>query len=127
MLVSAIRAVYDPVKTTPWVCIPFEQRDVAKALLRPDVYGQYSEPVERDDISPAGHINRIAFLIRNGWNDPIEIDVGVPSLGCYVDWAIIDGNHRLYAAIYRGDTHIKANVGGDLNYVKALFSQRDAQ
>lgn len=58
------------------------------------------------------HAGRVAFLAKNGWTDPIGIDVGVPRLGCYVAWPIVDGNHRLAAAIYRKDIHILADVSG---------------
>lgn len=49
------------------------------------------------------------------------MDVGVPSLHCYVDWPVMDGNHRLAAAIYRKDATILACVGGDIDYALELF------
>jgi hypothetical protein len=66
-------------------------------------------------------VERIAYLVVNGWDDAIEIDVGVPSLLCHVDWIVLDGNHRLAAAIYRGDTMISASVGGCIGYAMELF------
>jgi hypothetical protein len=67
------------------------------------------------------HSERIAYLVRNGWNDPIELDIGVPGLGCYVDWPVMEGNHRLAAAIYRHDEYILAKVSGDIDYGFKLF------
>lgn len=67
------------------------------------------------------HIKRIAYLVIHNWNDAIEIDVGVPSLGCHVNWIVQDGNHRLAAAFYREDTHIKASIGGQINYAKEIL------
>lgn len=67
------------------------------------------------------HIRRVAYLVTNGWHDPISIDVGVPSLGCCVDWPIQDGNHRFYASIIREDPFILAFISGQLNYAKEVL------
>lgn len=61
------------------------------------------------------HAARIAWFVLNGWNDPIEVDIGIPSLGCYVRWPVTDGNHRFAAAIFRHDKTIAGSFGGDLN------------
>jgi hypothetical protein len=73
------------------------------------------------DASAELHASRIAFLVKNGWQDLIEIDIGVPSLGCWVDWPVLDGNHRLAAASLRGDAEILASVSGSLAYAVELF------
>jgi hypothetical protein len=62
------------------------------------------------------HAERISFLVVKGWNDPIAIDVGVPSLGCNIGWMIQDGNHRFAAALYLGLPYISACVDGDIDY-----------
>lgn len=67
------------------------------------------------------HVERIAYLAVNGWRDPVFIDVGVPSLGCYIEWPLQDGNHRFAAAIYLGKTEILGMVDGDLRYAFDLF------
>jgi hypothetical protein len=64
------------------------------------------------------HIKRIAYLVVYGWDDPIEIDVGVPELCCNIDWIIIDGNHRLAAAFYREEKSIASNCSGSLSHIK---------
>lgn len=69
------------------------------------------------------HIARIAYLVIHGWDDPIDVDVGVPSLGCWLDWPVTDGNHRLAAAAVRGDTYIVANMSGSCDYMKELFGE----
>jgi hypothetical protein len=56
------------------------------------------------------HVRRAAFLLRAGWDEPIEIDVGDP--GRVVGWKIPDGNHRFAAAIVLGHATIRARVGG---------------
>lgn len=67
------------------------------------------------------HAGRIAYLIENEAEDAIEIDVGVPAMGCHVGWLIQDGNHRLAAAIIARRETIKANVTGQLDYANHLF------
>ena len=61
------------------------------------------------------HVQRVAWLVVNGWDDAISVDVGVPSLGYYVEWLVVDGNHRLAAAIYRGDLGILTSPAGDMD------------
>lgn len=48
------------------------------------------------------HIERIAWLVLNVKDDPITLNIKAPH-------PIIDGNHRLAAAIIRGDLTIKIN------------------
>jgi len=67
------------------------------------------------------HVSRIAHLAVNGWEDAIHLDVGVPSLGCVVEWPLVDGNHRLAAAMYRGYQDILAEVSGQVDYAEELL------
>lgn len=68
------------------------------------------------------HAGRIAYLVRNRASDPISIDVGCPALGYWgPKWMVVDGNHRLAAAIYRGDLTISALVDGQLDWALELF------
>jgi hypothetical protein len=71
--------------------------------------------------SKAYHAGRIAHLVINGWNDPIDIDVGVPVLSFTPTWLVPDGNHRLAAAIFRDDEFIAADVSGDIDLAFELF------
>lgn len=64
------------------------------------------------------HIKKIAYFATQEIESPIHIDVGIPSMGAYVDYIVDDGNHRLAGAIYKGDTTIKAKISGDINYAK---------
>jgi hypothetical protein len=66
------------------------------------------------------HARRIAWLVVNRWEDPIELDVGIPSVG-YYPYIVIDGHHRLCAAIISGDTEIRAQVSGSIDYAFDLF------
>lgn len=107
----------NPLRMSPWVA-----GRVTKTLVRECLKNRWLCP------SPVGHnasadmhAGRIAFLVKNGWSDSIEIDVGIPSMRCYVDWPVLDGNHRLAAAYLRGDDQISAMIGGDLDYALELF------
>lgn len=64
------------------------------------------------------HAARIAWLVTNNWSEPIEVDVGVPSLGYEPAWPVTDGNHRLAAAIYREDVAIAADCAGETEVIE---------
>jgi len=66
------------------------------------------------------HIQKIAYFVKNGFDNPIDIDVGVPSMNCYVSHMIEDGNHRLAAAIIRKDKIIKCSIMGEGSYAQEL-------
>lgn len=125
--VRKVRRLYDPFKECPWVCLPLTQADVKEAVfdLKALQSAPYAcnKPMADVHVSPWPHAYRIAWLVLNGWNDPIEIDVGVPSVGyggpCV---PITDGNHRLAAAIYRKDKNISAVVSGCLKKARNLFA-----
>lgn len=98
--------------------------DVRNAIVR-GTYGEARDPycngglvpVERDAV---WHANRVAFLVTYGWEDAIHIDVGIPSMN-YFPYPLTDGHHRLCAAMFRGDTEIRASVAGSLDYAYELF------
>lgn len=72
------------------------------------------------DMGAVGHARSIAWLIKNGWEDSIDLDVGIPSMG-YYPYIVLDGHHRLCAALITGEEVIKAQVSGALDYAFALF------
>ena len=74
------------------------------------------------------HVERIAWLVENDWAQPIQLDVGSPSMG-YTPMSkvnVLDGNHRLAAAIVRGDDYIYAWVDGSVSRIHDLFSRKKA-
>lgn len=75
---------------------------------------------QQNGINDYNHAARIAFLVLNRDDTPIEIDVGIPSMGCY-DCSLVDGNHRAAAAIIRKDEKIKAFISGEVSYIRHLF------
>lgn len=66
------------------------------------------------------HIKKIAYFVKNGFSDPILIDVGTPEFGNYVSHIVEDGNHRLVASIIRGEENIKVKLSGSEEYAKSL-------
>lgn len=113
---AKVRKLADPLETTPWVCIPFGRKEIAKSL-KARLFE--SKPVPDDTVNCWPHINRIAYLVCHGWSDPIVISVGV--FNAELSWPIIDGNHRLAAAIYRRDKQILVSVDGSLERARKLF------
>ncbi len=100
-----------PFRSRPWG-VPVRPRDVWEALAS----GRLVATPGGDD-----HAGRIAWLMIHPSQEPIEIDVGVPHLGCHVDWLVQDGNHRLAAAFMRRESSIMACVSGDLRTAHDLF------
>ena len=112
LLVERIATLYNPFTGHPWG-IEVKLEDVTRAIDD----GRLSGTSKGCD-----HAGRIAYLVQYVATDPIEIDVGVPEFGCCpVVWPIMDGNHRLAAAIYAGRSHIDASVSGSMRYAKQLF------
>lgn len=106
-----------PLHSSPW-----DAGRVSKKMVEEHIRKQWFWPSPvGHDATVQQHAGRIAFLVKNGWRDAIEIDVGIPSMGCYVDWPVLDGNHRLAAASLRRDDQILAIVAGDLDYALDLF------
>lgn len=102
---------------------PVTQEMVMEAVLDgsyAQVSDSYSHGTRSGVQSTAWHAKRIAWLMNNGWDAPIDIDVGIPSVG-YNPYILTDGHHRLCAAIMTGETEIKAQVSGAIDYALKLF------
>lgn len=123
--VAVLEAFQSPFENDVWRCGLVTGEMVAEAISHGELYSYQqwkSIRVSPDhEISPEQHAGRIAYLAIHGWDDCISIDVGVPSLGCTPVWPYTDGNHRLCAAIHRGDDFIDAEVEGDIDYAEELF------
>ena len=113
-----------PVRRLQKICNPFESSPWDTPLSIHDIECAIKTKrfVEPNDVGGAyDHAGRIAYLVKSGWDDPIEVDVGVPILNYYTDWVIQDGNHRFAAALYRKSRYISASVAGQLDYARDLF------
>ena len=115
--IKFIKQITDPFKDQVWPCYGLLSNDLIKNSEAPEQ--PYSEIDDGyDDIWIINHhASRVKWFVENGWDDPILIDVGVPCLG-YNEKTIIDGNHRLAAAIYKKYKSILCLVDGELDLVK---------
>jgi len=107
-----------PTIDIPWQCEPFTEQDVREAILEK----QFNKSHVYPEYEATYHIQRIAYLYVHGWDDAIVIDVGCPSLGYINDNPIIDGNHRLYAALLRGDDTILCSIEGEIDYAAEILT-----
>lgn len=116
---ARVLALANPLIHPPWRNARALTPDlVAEALAENDVWPMPVEPDAPLEI----HVARIAWFVRKGWDDPIQIDVGCPGLPGYrATWPINDGNHRLAAAAYRDDPAIALEWGGSVERAKSLF------
>lgn len=124
--VAAIEAFKSPFSFNVWKCGIVTKARVKKAIAQGKFldHEQWSKTVaESKNQLPnqQQHAERIAFLVHSGWNDNIQIDVGVPSLGFIPVWPYTDGNHRICAAIIRSDMTIDAEVSGDIDLASDIF------
>ena len=128
-----VRASNVPVKELQRLCNPFKDNcwmGLSRPITRSEVRRAIQErkllkPDSRDrefgaEYKRHEHVQKIAYFAVNGWKKAIVIDVGVPSLGCHVDWLVDDGNHRLAAAIFRQDEFIRASISGATQFAKEL-------
>lgn len=100
-------------------CLNQGLEEIAITPLALDAYfdtGKSLDPIE----ARQKHIKKIAYFVKHGFDKPISIDVGVPSMGCYTDHLIEDGNHRFAAAIIRGDKTVKATIIGEGEYAQEI-------
>jgi hypothetical protein len=140
--VEVLSQLYNPLENPPWDDFPRITIEEIAEAIRTEAYktarmswhqrnrDRLVEECSDPDYDSARwhaenrayHIARIAFLVTYGWSDPITVDIGLPDLdpGFPLD-AVEDGNHRLSAAIYRGDYTILADVAGDPEAIPDLI------
>jgi hypothetical protein len=107
-----LTSIINPLLNPPWaeVTAPIKIEEIENASAQSHMEYDPFKPETRQK-----HIERIAFFAKNGWQDePISI---VLRSNVY---PIYDGNHRLCAAIFRGDSWIAANVEGDIQKIKSI-------
>jgi hypothetical protein len=100
---------------------PITKEEVAQALeekrlrAEPVPIGNPVRPTPRHQ-----HVERIAWLVsqKQPWEGTVVVDVDAAMRG---QWGILYGNHRVAAAIYRGDATIKCRVHGHLEDAEVLF------
>ncbi len=63
------------------------------------------------------HCQRVAWLVMNPAEDPIEIEISERGLD------LIDGNHRLHAAVFRGDRTVLCCFAGQIDMIYDHFPE----
>lgn len=110
--------ICDPRANWPWDCEAPEPSDLQRMLSSSL---EVAIPVGPHG-TPSDHIGRILYLARHGWQDAVEIDVGIPCLGYPgPEWPLIDGNHRVWAAALRGDEVIEVAIAGQVDHAAELL------
>lgn len=116
--VAKLRRVCDPFRGACWVDPHLTQREV-RACLKAGILLERSYSAAGEwNWTREQHAARVAYLVVHPDPTPIEVDVGIPSLGCHVDWPVTDGNHRLAAAIYRRDPFILVDAAGACDIIE---------
>ena len=116
--IAKILEIANPLKDWIWNCAGVLEKDFQALVAAAPLQALPVKP----DAPQIEHLGRIRYLIENDWSDPIDIDVGVPSLG-YAGpaWPVTDGNHRLAAAALRGDVSIQVDIEGQIDHAAELF------
>lgn len=104
-----------------WIKTPITREEIELAIQDKRFYLQQLDR----DCKRKTHISRIAYMVVNWKDDPIDIDIGVPSItGYQPNWIIQDGNHRLAAAFYLKKRSIKAYISGQCDLIEKMFNVR---
>lgn len=124
--VAKLRLFADPFEHNPWDYASKLTIELVTKCLYYKTYKQEAYPLLQFEDGEAwtleDHAKRIAYLVVFGWNDAIEVDVGIPDLGYSPQWPVMDGNHRLAAAIYMDLDVIEAEVSGDCEILSKLLA-----
>jgi hypothetical protein len=109
--VKELSQIWNPIEENVWdYKKPITRWEVRREIrLSHFVSNSYSDDFD-GEWTRIKHIRRIAWLVVNGWKDPIRIRY-LKHLGIHVH----DGNHRLAASLIRKDSYIMANVLGNSN------------
>ena len=103
-----------PFDTPPWSGSDgFSKAAVQKALTQQQLLATDWEKEKLSDNTEWLHAKRVAWFVQNGWHTPISLSFS-PQGG----WPVLDGNHRLAAAVFSQDAAILANVNGWLDLIE---------
>ena len=105
-------------RSTDGVTTALVRHCLENQILKSDYYlGADRFKEQAEEWTLLDHAARIAWMVANNWTDPIELDFGIPSLG-HSWYPLLDGHHRLAAAIYREDPWILANCSGSVDEIE---------
>ena len=102
-----------PFDQDPWELPEPITRDEVQRAIDDGSHAQATEPWT-DIYDREYHVRRVAHFVVEGWEDPLDMDLGVPVLGFVPEHPLHDGNHRFAAAIFRGQASVGASVSGQI-------------
>lgn len=121
---ARLTRVCNPFLDNPWLQ-PVTKKAVATALIAGELEPRSYQTIRQHSDTLQFHIARIAYLVVNGWQEAIDLDIGCElmpvSYWRLPEHPVVDGNHRLAAAIFRKDRFISATVSGDVDLAFKLF------
>lgn len=129
VLVRDVLKIAPIFKDVPWgVSVGAEQFfELVKAKVNAEELCEVPfEEFQKDNASQVFwdeyHAARVAYFVLHGWREPISIDVGIPGV-CHVSWPVVDGNHRLYAAVFCQEQYIEAQLQGSVTALEEFFGE----
>ncbi|WP_158670146.1 hypothetical protein [Bradyrhizobium guangdongense] len=109
--IDELRACVNPLNGDMWKCAPIEEAEITQALEARDFEEKPWKEV-KETLDPslhrAFHVARIAYLASspNKPDDDRPIVIGIAPDRVW----IYDGNHRIAAAMVRGDSTMKIGI-----------------
>ncbi len=116
MIVARLLEFYDP-----FGALGLEEARVRDLLPSAKPIGEFVADKER--LPETWHVGRIKHFVENRSSDPIEVDNDCRS-GWFGPPCVLDGHHRLCAAVIRGDRRIAATYGGLVATLEWLKGKR---
>ena len=127
---NRFKKLINPLRAPPWQgCVDCRRSTISKHIKNGTSESQPWDagpnPAQNDhETDEDFHSKRVAYLVINPSNRPIQIDVGVPSLGFEPRYLVYDGNHRIAAAIYRRDEWLAVDYSGSVDVFQEMFRKR---
>lgn len=118
--VGPLEAKFSPFLSNPWQSTPITREHVSFALAEAKLAPRYIEVPLRENLDRDWDSQRIAYFVQNPQTTPIVIEFIDPN---EPDFVLLDGYHRLAAAIFRMDPQIIGALRGylDANLRHAAF------
>lgn len=118
--VKYLEDLINPLQDPPWMNVDSsiskkEIIDIAKLnLKKPKIF----DPFKAHKETKRDHLERIAYYFKYGWGEtPILLLLKEDPKWC----PLVDGFHRLCAAICRDDDMIQAEVRGERHLIRKIY------
>ena len=118
--VTVLESIWNIIEKPPWskAFKPVTEVEVRKAVAQKNWTSRHTRPFKKNlEITELDHVRRIAWMVMHPPKNPVLVNTDL-------DHPIIDGYHRFYAAIIRGDKMINVSICGYRNDIANLFGQK---